>query len=705
MKGLELIYCKMGGFMKNLKMRMKLIVLALMVGVIPMLVIGGGTFFTANKELETAIYKTNKVFASLTSDQLIAFFSERKGDGHVIAASDSLVYTLGTVNDFSKSKAEKEEALLHMGEYLDLTLDEYGYTDIFVTNPKGKVLYAVLMKESLIGADLSSRPYIEEALKGQQKWSDAFYSDVVDDNIMALSSPIYDEKSHKLLGTLNLLFDQKKLNSIVQKGVGTLGDSGDAYLVDENGLLLTETRLGSYTEKSALKVTIETEGTRLLSQEIASKNEDYTYTGVYKDYLGNSVFASLDVVKVGDRCAGLIIEIDEDEAFKGVDELKQITGIIVGIFLVLMFIMLYFISNSITRPLDLVTQNTIALSAYDLTQNVDAVMMNRKDEIGAIARSAQRATENIRDLLLEVSKNSEQVATSAKELSATSQQSSSSGEEVAQTIDEIAKGASEQAENTMIGSEGLAELGGLIEADKDHISDMLLATETVSKMVDEGLDISEELVRKTKENSAASQVVSQSIIKTNQSSEKIAQASSVIASIADQTNLLALNAAIEAARAGEHGRGFAVVAEEIRKLAEQSTESTKEIDDMLLTLKEDSALAVNKMEEAETILKEQEESVRLTIDKYREIEKSAKASEQVVHILTNAAEIMFQRNNAVQGVIQNLSAVAEENAASTEEASAAMEEQTAAIDELASTSEQLLQLAAESQRLINQFKI
>jgi methyl-accepting chemotaxis protein len=691
--------------MKNLKMRVKLIVLAIMVGLIPMIIIGGVTFFSADKELETAIYKTNNVFATLTRDQLIAFFSERKGDGSVIAASDSLVYTLRTIGDYSKSKEEKKEALTHMGDYLDLTLNEYGYTDIFVTDTKGKVIYAVLMKESLIGADLSSRDYIKEALSGQQKWSNAFYSDVVDDNVMALSSPIYDEKTHKLLGTLNLLFDQKKLNSIVQKGVETLGLSGDAYLVDENGLLLTETRLGSYTEKSALKVTIETDGTKLLSQEIVSKNEGYTHTGLYQDYLGNLVFGSLNVVKVGDRHAGLIIEIDEAEAFKGVHDLENITRIIIVLFVILMLVMLYFISNSITKPLALVMQNTIYLSEYDLTKNVEGVLTNRKDEIGAIARSVQQVTENMRQLLSEVSKNSEQVAGSAKELTATSQQSSSSGEEVAQTIDEIAKGASEQAESTTIGSERLAELGLLIEQDKNHIEDMRLATETVSKMVNEGLEISDELVRRTQENSDASDVVFKSIIKTNKSSEKIAEASNVIASIADQTNLLALNAAIEAARAGEHGRGFAVVAEEIRKLAEQSTESTKDIDEMLITLKEDSELAVDKMEEADNILKEQEESVRLTIDKYKEIEKAMKNTENVVSILTNASEIMFERNNEVQEVIQNLSAVAEENAASTEEASAAMEEQTAAIDELASTSEQLSQLAVESHRLINQFKI
>src|SRR5690606_33235105 len=95
------------------------------------------------------------------------------------------------------------------------------------------------------------------------------------------------------------------------------------------------------------------------------------------------------------------------------------------------------------------------------------------------------------------------------------------------------------------------------------------------------------------------------ILRTNDSAKKISQASQVIANIAGQTNLLALNAAIEAARAGEAGRGFSVVAEEIRKLAEESENSTKIIDEIVEDLQQNAANAVDMVEKVSMIVAEQ----------------------------------------------------------------------------------------------------
>lgn len=380
-------------------------------------------------------------------------------------------------------------------------------------------------------------------------------------------------------------------------------------------------------------------------------------------------------------------------------------SVLLVILLIVSIVITIIISNKITKPLTSVVNNAYMLADYDLTTQVDSQHLARKDEIGTIANAVQKTIFNLRDLLGEVSKNSEQVAASAEELTATSEQSSTAAEEVAKTINEIAIGATEQADNTTRGAEKLLDLSNLIEEDKEHINQMNQATKTVSDLVNEGLDISDQLVQKTKDNSEASGVVYESILKTNESSIKIGEASSVIASIANQTNLLALNAAIEAARAGEAGKGFAVVAEEIRKLAEQSTHSTQSIDDMVNTLKVDADVAVKKMEEASELVKQQETSVQLTIEKYNEISMAMKEAERAVEILTEASTIMEKRKDEVQGVIQNLSAVAQENAASTEEASAAMQEQTASIEEIANASEGLTQLSIELQGLIEKFKL
>ncbi|MFZ7119560.1 MAG: methyl-accepting chemotaxis protein [Eubacteriaceae bacterium] len=692
--------------MKNFKMRSKLIIMAVLVGFIPIIVISLMTFMTASNELETSILKTNTVFTTLTKGKLFSFFAQRMGDGRVIAHSDSVVESIEILASDLSNKSEKDEAYEKIDEYLKLTLNEYGYTDIFITNDKGKVIYTVNMKESLDGADLSTRSYISGALNGTQTWSEPFYSEVVQDNVMTLGTPIYLHSNQNTpIGTINLLFDQTKLNSIVHEGIHELGDTGDSYLVDKNGLLLTETLSGDYTEDSALKISLDTKATQLLSEEISNGNVDFTYTGKYIDYLGNPVYGSLGVLKFGNHYAGLIIEIDDEEAFAEIYELRTVVIFAVVFCTIVALLLVYFITRSISNPLKVVVKYAKEIANYDISNDVEDQYLNRKDEIGDIAIAVQEVEMNLRELLRDVSKNSGQVAASSQELTAISQQSSTVTEEVAETINEIAEGATNQADSTTKGSDELIDLGNLIEDDKEHIGQMNNATKKVRLLVNDGLTIVENLSKKTKASSEATSVVYESIIKTNESSSKIGDASNLIALISEQTNLLALNAAIEAARAGEHGKGFAVVAEEIRNLAEQSSDSTKNIDEMVNILKTDAEVAVKKMEEYNTIIQQQEESVRLTEEKYKEIAEAMKNAEKAVHILTEASDIMEKRKNDVQDVIQNLSAVAEENAAATEEASAAMEEQAASIEETANASQELSQLAEELQLLIEKFKL
>jgi methyl-accepting chemotaxis protein len=692
--------------MKNLKMRFKLILIAMLTGLIPILIISLIIFLSASNELEKSILKSNTVFSTLTEERLASYFKECLGDGNVIASSDSVVDNLEKLSDPAANSSDKTHALEKLDKFLLLTLKEYNYTDIYITDSSGKVIYSADMKDSLEGADLSSRPYITSALKGNQIWSDFFYSDVVKDNVIALSTPIYTgSDKNKPIGTVNLLFGHTKLNSIVHKGVEKLGNSGDSYLVDKTGMLLTETISGKYKEQAALKKTISTKATSLLSEAISSGNEKYTYTGRYTNYNGNAVFGSLGVVKIGEKYAGLIIETDEAEAFAGVNLLRIATIVSVALIVLLSIILLFFISKSITNPLKAVAGYANEIANYDISNDVPEKYFNRKDEIGDIAKSVQSVEVNLRKLLKDVWSTSEQVAASSQELTATSQQSSAASAEVAQTINEIAKGATEQAQNTAEGSEKLMELGSIIDEDKTNIERLAEASYIVVENLNYGLQIVNDLDIKTKANIDAANITYESILKTNESSSRIGEASNLISAIAEQTNLLALNAAIEAARAGEHGQGFAVVADEIRKLAEQSSQSTKNIDLLVAELKNDAKMAVQKMEETGRILKEQEESVKLTEGKFKEISAAMKTTDEVVGIINDASGIIEEHKNQVKDIMQTLSAVAEENAAATQQTSAAMQEQTASVDEIADTSEYLAELAQELQKLISKFKI
>jgi len=220
-----------------------------------------------------------------------------------------------------------------------------------------------------------------------------------------------------------------------------------------------------------------------------------------------------------------------------------------------------------------------------------------------------------------------------------------------------------------------------------------------------GNTIVNELINNSDESGNAIEEVYSGILKTNESSKHIGNASQVITSISEQTNLLALNAAIEAARAGESGKGFAVVADEIRKLAEQSTNSTKTIDQAVAELQRNSDTSVKTIERVLELIKMQIASVKNTEQKYKEIATAINSSEDVIAKLNISGKNMEQKKVEILDIIEGLAAVSEENASSTEEVSASTEEQTASVNEIANFSEELSSLAGILQQLVSKFKI
>ncbi len=269
----------------------------------------------------------------------------------------------------------------------------------------------------------------------------------------------------------------------------------------------------------------------------------------------------------------------------------------------------------------------------------------------------------------------------------------------------IAEGATGQAHDTTEAAHNIEENSRTLEEMIDVLSDLREAIKNINSKKDEGKEALDGLQGLTESSKSEAVYVNKIIVETNESAESIFKASEMIQSIADQTNLLALNAAIEAARAGEAGKGFAVVAEEIRKLAEDSTKFTEEIRTIIDDLKEKSQSAVDRMQAVGKIVTEQDNQTKVTREKFDNIEDAVMVSNSIVEKVSERSKTMGEKNSQIISVIENLSAIAEENAATTEQASASVETQTMSINDISSASGNLAEIASELQNEVAHFKM
>lgn len=437
--------------------------------------------------------------------------------------------------------------------------------------------------------------------------------------------------------------------------------------------------------------------------------------GLYEDALDSYVEkASLQEIKRLELIDKMAIALDvlgdvEEEILTYIDsETKSVTitnGVFVAFVIVFSLVIGVLLALSIIRPLKQVVSYMDKLAEYDISTDIPMVLTDRKDEMGLLARALQKAQANLRLIIMDINKSSEQLTAASQELASTSHQSSERSMEVAKTVEEIANGASEQAKDTETGVDNVTELGNMIEQDEKDVTKLNQSAITVKELKDQGVSILKKLVEQTNASNVASSKVSDIVNETNISANQIAKASQMIQNIADQTNLLALNAAIEAARAGEAGKGFAVVAEEIRKLAEQSNKFTKEIAKVIKNLIEKSVEAVETIDESSEIAKEQNVGVIATNNKFEGISEALINMEQMIEAVYKSSGVMMTKRNQIIGVMENLASISEENAAATEEVSATMEEQTALMNQIEGSADSLAQMADHMLTTVSKFNI
>lgn len=434
---------------------------------------------------------------------------------------------------------------------------------------------------------------------------------------------------------------------------------------------------------------------------------------------GNEYF-SKNVDVYGEKYFGYYIPLYNNEGtpvgmvFAGIPQadakaqILRILLVMVGIVLATAVLAAIFLVFIVRRLVQALRKGSVALEQVahgDLNVELDKAVLKRKDEIGNISRAIMRLKEELSGTIAVIKTQSDELNGAAAYLQNRTAETSDSLSQVERAVGEVAEGATNQAEETQTATDNVVNMGHMVEETANEADEMNQSAQNMRKLGQEAFDTLHELQRINEEAKQSIDVIYEQTNTTNQSAQKIKEATNLITSIAEETNLLSLNAAIEAARAGEQGRGFAVVASQIQKLAEQSNESAKQIEDIISDLITDSDKSVETMDIVRGIMDKQSQNVVRTDECFGEVLKGIERSIETIGGIADKAEKMNGAKVSVVDSVQNLTAIAEENAASTEETSASIIEIANAVADISARAEQLKGIADKMDESMAIFKL
>lgn len=351
--------------------------------------------------------------------------------------------------------------------------------------------------------------------------------------------------------------------------------------------------------------------------------------------------------------------------------------------------------KSFKKSLDRIAQGRIAVR----------VKQNRRDEFSQFGECINSFLDNLQETIQKLQEISKVLAESGNILEEKAGKTRSAADVISEALNEISKGAGEQANDIEDSSQQVVNMRGNIDEIIDSVDKLSKTSNNMNAKGQEATAIMLELSRSSDRTTEAFGKIAEQIRKTNESVMKIQEAVNLIASIASQTNLLSLNASIEAARAGEAGRGFAVVAGEIQKLAEQTNSSASIIDEIIVMLSEESKQTVQSINEVTTMIDEQKAKVDETKLRFNSVSEGIESTEAEMRGVLQQAATCSKSGEHVVDLMTNLSAIAEENAASTEQTNASMNELNDATVSLAETAQELKQLSDALNADLNYFRM
>lgn len=649
--------------------KFKLSVILLLVILVPLIAASYIQLQSSMTTIEAKVYSENANLAKALKNQLEIIIRDLES----------------TMNMLSESQFITSMDPETMDELLKKTVDHHSMiSQMYVMNKTGKQIY----KTSGTLGDRSDRDYFKSAIQGKLNYSEVIISGSTGKPIVVIALPV--KRSDGIVGVIGASIDLNELSHLATET--KIGENGYGFIVDRNGKVIGHPNAELVAEMTQL--------TELLpvSKVITGVEGIDKYV-----YDGESKFAAYRYLeKTG---WGLLVQQPASEAFQAISKQRHQFDMILGIAILLGIIVSILLSNSITRPIQVLKSQMELASEGNFQITIPEKMTSRNDEFGVLSTSFDRMIRQIREIIIDIKKMADDTQSHSGAVLELAEQMGFASEEVAKSINEIAIGATTQAGETGNSLNLTNDLAEKVEAIHEKLKVSVENAGNMRTQNQTGMEAMKNFHLLFNNNIEIIKETGESVNALSENSDFIGSIIETIQEITEQTNLLALNAAIEAARAGEHGKGFAVVANEVRKLASQSHDATNEIQSKIAEITELIDITSTAMENAESISKNATSTLENTELLLEEIGISTDQVGIQIEGLSSDIDFVDLVKNQVLTSIESISSVSEESAASTEEISASMEEMTASLQNIVTSVSALNEQVTELAASVEVFKI
>lgn len=594
-------------FLKKTKMQAKLFLSYLILIALPLCALGYFSYSSASQSLVSQFSQSLSSLLEKSVKQMDAFLEVCIRDAEELSSKPTTQIAF-YLNDYMRSRLSDV-----INEYQDYINKRPYLSRIRLVSLEGKQMLTTSNNSGNINKDESKAGWLRGALTDPKKvYVSDMYLDQTTNSAILTMSKVLTAKDGKEIGVIALDIKGNAVTSFIDEIKA--GETGYGYLVNKDGIAIAHPKKDNILHLNILKSPdkrLTDAGNHMIKME--QGRGEYEFEGVLK-YIFYFPYQRLNW--------SAAITIPDNELFKEALKLKGVIVAVGIISIIVAVIFSFFISVSITSPIERLKDGMKNIGAKNLTK---AIRVNSHDEIGELAISYNKVVETLRDVIshirnagLEINQFAAKINSNATKQASDAQAQATTVEQASSTAEELATTSSHIAES----SEGVAKIAERTFFSMQEVNQKIIQTDSRIANLEKKL-------------------------------KYIGGITELIDNVVEQTNLLALNASIEAARAGEAGRGFSIVAREVKKLASKSSSSTNEIRVIIDEIQEETKLAVSDMSD----------SVKQVAHVLELVQETSTAAQEISRI------IQEQRvaSNETVGCILNISDVTQQFLSSTQQ--------------------------------------